>query len=321
MERKVIGLFDERNHALAVQRDLVAAGFEDAHISVSNRYSEPLSDEDKGFWQRLKEFFTGDDDVHYTEFARRGGTLVVVNVPENQVDRVIEIMRRHNPVDLNKRIEQWRSSGWKHQSQATGRTTGATANVNLREGQTQTSGRARNLEQGEAVLPVVEEQINISKRQAEGAGGVRIHQKVTERPVEEQVTLHEERINVERRPADRAVQPGDLRDQTIEAREYREEAVVNKTARVVEEVVVNKEARDRTETVRDSVKRTDVEVERIDSFANEYATNDQYRGKDWTAIESNVRTDFERRHPGSRWDDVKDRVRASYDRARSGARS
>lgn len=319
MERKVIGLFDERNHAVAVQRDLMSSGFEDAHISVSNKYTEPLADADKGFWQKLKEFFTGDDDVHYTEFARRGGTLVVVNCPENQVDRVIEIMRRHNPVDLNRRIEEWRSSGWTQQSPTTGQTTSATR-TNVREGERQTGGSTRNLEQGEAVLPVIEEQINISKRQKE-AGGVRIHQRVTERPVEEQVQLHEERVNVERRPVDRAVQPGDLRDQTIEAREYREEAVVSKTARVVEEVVVNKEARDRTETVRDSVKRTDVDVERIDSFASEYASNDQYRGKDWTAVESNLRTDYERRNPGSRWDDVKDRVRASYDRARSGARS
>jgi uncharacterized protein (TIGR02271 family) len=320
MERKVIGLFDERNHALAVQRDLLAAGFEDAHISISSKWSDMEDEDDKGFWQKLKEFFTGDDDAHYTEFARRGGTLVVVNCPENQVDRVIEIMRRHNPVDLNRRIEEWRTSGWTYPSAAAGRATGA-GNINLREGQQYSGTEKRNLEHGETVLPVVEEQINVSKRQVEGAGGVRIHRHVTERPVEEQVTLREERVNVERRPADRAAQPGDFRDQTIEAREYREEAVVNKNARVVEEVVVNKEAQERTETIRDTVKRTDVDVERIEGFASEFATNDQYRGKDWTAVESNLRTSYEQRNPGSRWDDVKDRVRSAYDRARTGARS
>jgi stress response protein YsnF len=44
-----------------------------------------------------------------------------------------------------------------------------------------------------------------------------------------------------------------------------EEAVVSKTARVKEEVVVHKEATDRVETVRDTVRRQDVEIERDDS--------------------------------------------------------
>ena len=43
--------------------------------------------------------------------------------------------------------------------------------------------------------------------------------------------------------------------------ETAEEAVVGKTARVVEEVVVGKTATDRTETVTDTVRRTDVEVD------------------------------------------------------------
>jgi stress response protein YsnF len=44
-----------------------------------------------------------------------------------------------------------------------------------------------------------------------------------------------------------------------------EEAVVGKTARVKEEIVVHKEATDRVETVRDTVRRQDVEIERDDS--------------------------------------------------------
>ena len=45
--------------------------------------------------------------------------------------------------------------------------------------------------------------------------------------------------------------------------ETSEEAVVSKQARVVEEVVVRKDAQERTETVRDTVRRTDVEVEKL----------------------------------------------------------
>ena len=49
--------------------------------------------------------------------------------------------------------------------------------------------------------------------------------------------------------------------QVLEAREHAEQAVVGKEARVTEEVVVRKQAEERTETVSDTVRRTEVEVE------------------------------------------------------------
>ena len=82
--------------------------------------------------------------------------------------------------------------------------------------------------------------------------------------MQEQVTLREEHVRVERRPADRPVAAGDdalFRERTIEATESAEEAVVSKEARVTEEVVVRKTAEERTETVSDTVRRTEVEVE------------------------------------------------------------
>ena len=54
---------------------------------------------------------------------------------------------------------------------------------------------------------------------------------------------------------------GTFRERTVEATERREEAVVNKQARVKEEVVVRKDAQQRTETVSDKVRRTEVEVD------------------------------------------------------------
>ena len=69
---------------------------------------------------------------------------------------------------------------------------------------------------------------------------------------------------------DRAVTDADLRggDRVIELTETAEEAVVGKTARVVEEVRVGKEATDHTETVRDTVRHTEVEVEQLGSVAS-----------------------------------------------------
>jgi stress response protein YsnF len=46
----------------------------------------------------------------------------------------------------------------------------------------------------------------------------------------------------------------------LEVRETAEEPVVSKTAHVVEEVIVGRETTERTETVRDTVRREDVET-------------------------------------------------------------
>jgi uncharacterized protein (TIGR02271 family) len=128
---------------------------------------------------------------------------------------------------------------------------------------------------GRAAIPVVEEQLQVGKRQVE-QGGVRVHTTQTEKPVEAKVNLHEERVNVERHKVDRPATAADLnqpgRDAAIEVTATSEVPVVNKEARVVEEVVVNKEAKERTETVRDSVRKTDVKVEKLDADTNTNTT-------------------------------------------------
>ncbi|MGG5819277.1 DUF2382 domain-containing protein [Falsiroseomonas sp. HW251] len=116
----------------------------------------------------------------------------------------------------------------------------------------------------EETIPIAEEQLRVGKRVTH-AGQVRVRSYVVETPVEEQVRLREEHVRVERRPADRAATGSDadlFRDRVIEAEESTEEAVVQKDVRVTGEVVVNKEATERTETVRDKVRRTEVEVDK-----------------------------------------------------------
>src|SRR4051794_29536187 len=121
---------------------------------------------------------------------------------------------------------------------------------------------SRELREGEEAIPVVEEQVRVGKREV-GRGSVRVRSYVVERPVEEQVNLREERVSIERRPVDRELPPGTspFTERTIEATERGEEAVVSKQARVVEEVGIRKDVDTRTETVRDSVRKTEVEVE------------------------------------------------------------
>ena len=214
----------------------------------------------------------------------------------------------------------------------------------------------RRTDEESTTIPVVEEEISVGKRQVEH-GKARIHTHVEERPVEESVRLREEKVIVERHPVNRPATDADLRatEETIEVTETVEEPVVSKRARVVEEVTVRKEAHERTETVRDTVRRKDVDVESVDAskvtdargfapyaadfrrhhttmFASsglEYAayepayrygydlgTNERYRGRDWAALEADARRDWEARQPGT-WERFKDAIRYGWDKVRA----
>jgi len=202
-------------------------------------------------------------------------------------------------------------------------------------------------------VPVVEEDLEVGKRAVQ-SGGVRIYKRVTEKPVEESVNLRQEHVTVERRPADRPATAADLdaQDRTIEVTETVEKPVISKEARVVEEVVVGKDVDQRTETVRDTVRRTDVQVEQLGArtaaaydtyapdfrrhFQTTYASNgtaydqfepayrygydlaDRYRGRDWADVEADARRDWEQRHAGT-WDRFRGAVRYAWDRAATAA--
>jgi hypothetical protein len=51
----------------------------------------------------------GDADI-YAEGVRRGGTLLTVYTSETEADRVAEILNRHNPVNIEERVNEW--EGW-----------------------------------------------------------------------------------------------------------------------------------------------------------------------------------------------------------------
>lgn len=48
----------------------------------------------------------------YAEAVRRGSTLVTVTVHEHEADRVLQMVRQHNPINMDERVTQWRAHGW-----------------------------------------------------------------------------------------------------------------------------------------------------------------------------------------------------------------
>ena len=117
-------------------------------------------------------------------------------------------------------------------------------------------------------IPMVQEELRIDRRQV-SRGGARVRSVIRETPAEEQVALSHEHIDVENRASERRLSfeevkaGGLLKERIFEIREMREEPVITKEAFVREEVIVRKTIQQRTQTVRDTVRRTEVEVEEL----------------------------------------------------------
>lgn len=193
----------------------------------------------------------GPDRAVLEESMRRGGTVLSATVPAAEFNAAADVLETAGAVDLDAREAEWRKAGWTHEAAGTTATGTATTGATPKTG-----GR-------QEAIPIVEERLSVGKRETQH-GRVRVRSYTVETPVEEQVTLHQEHVNVERRPVDRpagAVGADAFKERTIEATETSEEAVVAKEARVREEVVINKTSDDATRTVKDTVRHTEVEVD------------------------------------------------------------
>jgi uncharacterized protein (TIGR02271 family) len=112
------------------------------------------------------------------------------------------------------------------------------------------------------VIPLGEETLNVEARTVQG-NTVRLRRVVVETPVEKQVALREEKVIVERRkPAAASTAQDILTEKSVEMTDTFEVINAWKSVRVLEEVVLRKEVTERVETVRDTVRRDEIEVER-----------------------------------------------------------
>ena len=227
---RIVAVFDSAEKARAGRNALMGAGIANDRMEIVEHRTSTDN------WTTLKNYSIPDEDCHlYAEGLGRGHAMLLIRCDAAEHDRLLQLIKSQNPIDIDEHASKWRAAGW--------------------------SGRAEGAQ--EQVIPVYEEKLKVGKRVVE-QGGVRVRVYTVEQPVQEGVTLRQERVAVERRPVDRPVgtAPGDaFRDRTIDVQTRQEEAVVGKEARVKEEVVVRKEVDQRTQTVRDNVRRTEVDVE------------------------------------------------------------
>jgi uncharacterized protein (TIGR02271 family) len=277
MTHTVVGLFDNRSEAQAAMQELVQQGFIQENIDISNRTVSDSTDYTTGSASSssstgggISGFFSSmfDDETtasNYSNVANEADAILAVQVDSDERARqAAAILDRHGAIDVDERGAQYSGQNY---AQGTSNQQNFTGTANTTANQTNA-----NIEGG-TVIPVIEEQLQVGKREVEH-GEARIRSRIIEKPVEASVRLREEHVVVNRHPVNRAVTDADVanfKEGDITLTEHSEEAVVGKQARVVEEVEVGKQVTEREETVRDTVRRTDVEVEEIDSDVSNVA--------------------------------------------------
>jgi len=275
MATTITALFDNRSDAEAAKQRLQSARVDIDHIHLHDKSSTGYRDtgysdhDDRGFWDSIKNAFAPDEDRHtYEEGVRRGGTLLTADVDDDCIDEAVRILEEAETVDIEDRANQWRSSGWDYAGAGTGvgatGTAGAAVGASTAVGFGTETNRIELSSEREEVIPIVEENLVVGKRDV-SRGGVRVRSYVSETAVHEQIRLRNERVDVERRAVDLPFSAADgdaFQERTIDMTATGEEAVVGKNARVVEEVVVSKTAEEHIENVDDTVRRTEVEIDR-----------------------------------------------------------
>jgi len=321
MTKTVIGLFDDRNEGAKAYASLLQEGYAQADLDI-------LTNDDKDDEPKLatlhKNIPSPDVDV-YLEGVRQGGTIITATVSDSAVGRATEILSNFNIVNIAKRAEE----------------------LKLVNNKLELKDAAKH----DDVIDVIEEELEVGKERVE-RGRLRIYNVVTEREVTQNVTLRDETIKVNRRPINREVKITDdlFKARSFELAEVDEIAKVSKTARVVEEVYLGKEVVNKIETIKETLRRQDVQIEEIPTVATfqEYdadfrcfygkhlgnsgvtydslkpafnygyalATREPFRSSPWSAVEADSRRIWEEKNPGT-WDQNAAVIKYAWEKVRS----
>jgi uncharacterized protein (TIGR02271 family) len=309
--KTVIGLFDDRAEAMSAYAALVEEGFAKADLDILT--NDDKDDEPK--LVKMRSYVKQPDLDVYLRGVAEGGTIITANVVDSAAERAASIMSNFRMVNIVERAKDW--------------------NVAIID-----------TAQDEDVLQVIEEDLNVGVGEVE-RGRMRIYSVVTEREVQKNVGLRDETIRIKRRPVNRAVaiSPDLFQERSFEMVEVDEIALVSKTARVVEEVALEKDVVEKIETIKETLRRQDVEVEEVPvarSFAdyeNDFrgfytaklvnsgvsydelrpafnygyvlATKEPFRSAPWSALEVDGRKLWEEKNPGT-WDQNKAVIKYAY---------
>jgi stress response protein YsnF len=185
--------------------------------------------------ERLVEAGYEEDKARrYGEALETAGALIIADVDDDKADSALDTMRQFEVLTPEALLER--------------------------------SGVGQ---EGKQKAQVIEEELEVAV--ARTTAGKRLKTEVSEREVEETVSLKQESVDVERSQVERTLKPEEadkaFGERTVEVTATTEKPVVSKQAHVVEEVALSRQSGQREETVSGTVRRQDVKVEEVDQKA------------------------------------------------------
>ena len=237
MSNTITAIYRDVETAYLVRDRLTELGISDRHVHVVGEAGRETEVDTL--------HLPADEAATYKQAVRQGHAVVSADVEDAHIDAAAEAMRHpEQGVDIDAYETEYRASPDYDATAATATETHAG---------------------GEESIAIAEERLTVGKRTTE-RGSAHVRTYVQEVPVEERIRLREERLTVDRHPVDRVVSGADadalFQERDVEVTTRSEEAVVGKEAVVTEEVVVGKETTEREEVVQDTVRKTEVDVDR-----------------------------------------------------------
>jgi uncharacterized protein (TIGR02271 family) len=310
MAKTVIGLFSNHSEAQQAIQELVAAGFARKDIAVMERNGSSAPGAIADNLVGVPE----EEARYYSEGITSGRTVVAIKTDDARAGEAVVVLERYGAKDLDQR-------------QGGAGAASPAMSQSPRLGSSSHSEAAR--------IPVVEEELKVGKRELQRSG-VRVYSRISEEPVEKEMSLRREQVSVERHPVNRPATEQDMRglkEGTVEVSETVEEPVVTKQARVVEEVVVSKDVSQENRKVKDTIRRTEVDVDAsrdsgLDkagatdvnthkdyaySFGETLAKDPRYKGRNWNTIEPEAQREWSGHNKGA-GEEFKEKIRNAWEK-------
>lgn len=223
---------------------------------------------------------------YFAEGIRRGGTLVTVRTPDEMSGRVRDILNRHNPVDMNERVSQWRESGW------TGFETSSEPRM--------TEGRY-----GGTMADMPADRPTTSTEHLDS--NVDIYSSEEQRMEDARMGMADTGNTTTERRQDWDTTGTTSSTSMTSGYEYQDYPVYNESFRnhFTNSMYANTYTYDQYEPAY--------------RYGYDLATNERYRDRDWTDVEGDARTYWDERNPGT-WERIKDSVRHAWEEVKNTAR-
>jgi uncharacterized protein (TIGR02271 family) len=290
MTQTVVGLFDNASEAQQAVQELLSSGFTNANIDISSVAS--------GTTSGSTDLSSGTSGTSGTFGTSGTSGISGTSGTADEAERAADILDDNGAVNVDEKGNEY---GYGSSTGSTGSSYGNSSDLGTTTGTvgmgssvlgsvdmgTTTGNTYDNTTSGDTFdtnrdttdvnksIPIIEENLEVGKRTVQ-TGGVRLRSRIVARPVEETLRLREERVSIERNTVDRPATEADFtafKEGEVEMIERAEVPVVSKQARVVEEVSLGKEVNERTETINETVRKTEVDVENIEGKTNTSSTS------------------------------------------------